>query len=148
MRHKCFHLVQEWGGAVEDSVLLQGKTARYEFLKLCSASSACLFDLWQLDFCTTRTQPNYLFAYTRYWHHSAWQDSANRIFYTHFSYNRKQSRSFQLYNFFSLLLILIMYIGVSVTVKSLVPFNYHVRNSLFSWAIPVCYFVFFRNILI
>lgn len=34
-----------------------------------------------------------------------------------------------------------MYIQVSVAVKPPVPFNYHVRNSLFHWAIPVCYFV-------
>lgn len=28
-----------------------------------------------------------------------------------------------------------------VAVKPLVPFNYHVRNNLFSWSSPVCYFV-------
>lgn len=35
MRYKCFHLIQESGGAVEDSVLLQEKSASIEFLKLC-----------------------------------------------------------------------------------------------------------------
>lgn len=46
--------------------------------------------------------------------HSAWQDSPNRIFNTHSSYDRKLSTSFQLYNiFFSFILSVHVHLGLS-----------------------------------
>lgn len=41
--YNCYHLMQEWGGAVADSILLQGKSNSNEFLKSCWVNSACLF---------------------------------------------------------------------------------------------------------
>lgn len=72
--------MQKWGGAVADSFSLQGKSSSSEFLKLYWANSACLFDLWQLDFCGTEHNPTICLHTQDADIHSAWQDFANRVF--------------------------------------------------------------------